>query len=265
MTEQIPDAMALTLVGGFGLIVGSFLNVCIYRLPRRESLVLPASHCTACGRSLQWFENVPVLSYLILRGRCRTCGVRISPVYPMIEMAAAAVALIWYGQFGQQPLLFVARLVFAWALLVLFVIDLRQRILPNVITLPGIVVGFLFSLLAPPDTPGWRESLIGLVAGGGVLYLLAEGWRLIRHEEAMGGGDIKMLAMIGAFLGWQLMIFTLVFSSLLGALIGLTLIATGKGNRKSQLPYGTFLALAALAACVVGQPVVNWYVDRLWR
>jgi leader peptidase (prepilin peptidase)/N-methyltransferase len=264
MTEQIPDAMALVLVVGFGLIVGSFLNVCIYRLPRRESLVLPASHCTACGRSLRWFENVPVLSYLILRGRCRTCSVRISPVYPAIEMAAAVVAVIWYEQFGLS-VLFVSRLVFAFALLVLFVIDLRQRILPNVITVPGVVVGFAFSLLGPSDLPGWRDSLIGLVAGGGVLYLLAESWWLVRHEEAMGFGDIKMLAMIGAFLGWQLMILTLVFASLVGAVVGLVMIAAGTGNRKSQLPFGTFLALAALLACVVGQPVVNWYIDRLWR
>lgn len=260
----MPEAQLVVLVGAFGLIVGSFLNVCIYRLPRHESLVLPASHCTACGRSLRWFENIPVVSYLALRGRCRTCGVRISPVYPLVETTAAVFALVCYRQFGLSAL-FVSRLVFVFALLVLLVIDLRQRILPNAITLPGIVVGFGFSLLGPPDMPGWRDSVIGLVAGGGFLYLLAEGWWLVRHEEAMGFGDIKMLAMIGAFLGWKLMIFTLVFASLLGAGVGLAVIAAGKGDRKSQLPFGTFLALAALAACVIGQPVVNWYIDRLWR
>ncbi len=257
MSEQIPDALAFVLVGAFGLIVGSFLNVCIYRVPRRESLVLPASHCTACGRSLRWFENVPVISYLILRGRCRTCGVRISPVYPTIEMAAATVAVIWYAQFGLS-VLFLSRLVFAFALLVLFVIDLRQRILPNVITLPGILVGLGFSLLGPP---GWLDSLIGVLVGGGALFLMAEAYYRIRHEEGMGMGDVKMLAMIGAFLGWKLMLLTLILSSLVGAGVGLLVIAARKGDMKYALPFGTFLALAALVASVVGEPIVNWYLS----
>lgn len=257
MIEEIPHSLALVLVGAFGLIVGSFLNVCIYRVPRGESLVLPASHCPACGRSLRWFENVPVVSYLILRGRCRTCAVRISPVYPLIEIVAALVAMIWYEQFGLS-VLFVSRLVFAFALLVLFVIDLRQRILPNIITLPGILVGFAFSL---PGPPGWLDSLIGVLVGGGVLFLLAEGYYRIRHEEGMGMGDVKMLAMIGAFLGWKLMLLTLVLSSLLGAVVGLLMIAARKGDLKYALPFGTFLALAALVASVAGEPIVNWYLS----
>lgn len=257
MTEPIPDAIAFVLVGAFGLIVGSFLNVCIYRLPRHESLVLPASHCTACGRSLRWFENVPVVSYLILRGRCRTCGVRISPVYPAIELAAAVVAVVWYAEFG-PTVLFVSRLVFAFALLVLFVIDLRQRILPNIITVPGVLVGFAFSLLGPP---GWVDSLVGVLAGGGALFLLAEAYYRIRHEEGMGMGDVKMLAMIGAFLGWKLMLLTLMLSSLVGALAGLLMIVARKGDLKYALPFGTFLALAALVASVVGEPIVDWYLS----
>ena len=255
----MPEPFALVVVAALGLAVGSFLNVCIYRLPRRESLAFPASHCTACGRSLRWYENVPVLAYVILRGRCRTCGARISPVYPLIELAAGALAVLWYGQFGLS-ILFASRLLFAFALLVLFVIDLQHRILPDVITLPGVLVGFAFSLFGPP---GWLDSLIGLLAGGGFLYLLAEAWWLIRHEEAMGFGDVKMLGMIGAFLGWQLMIFTLMFASLMGAVVGLAIIAAGKGDRKSQLPFGTFLALAALAACIIGTPVVEWYTGYL--
>ena len=178
MFEEFPNSLALVFVGAFGLIVGSFLNVCIYRLPRRESLVLPASHCPACGRSLRWFENVPVVSYVVLRGRCRTCGVRISPVYPLIELAAAVVALVWYVQFGLS-LLFLSRLVFACALLVLFMIDLRQRVLPNTITLPGILVGFAFSTVT---LPGWRDSLLGAVVGGAGLFLLAEAYYRLRHD-----------------------------------------------------------------------------------
>ncbi len=256
----MPDSLVLVFVGAFGLVFGSFLNVCIYRLPRHESLAMPASHCTSCGRPLRWYENIPVISYLALRGRCRTCGVPISMMYPLVEATAGALAIAWYLQFGLS-VLFVARLLFAFALVVLFVIDLRQRILPNVITVPGIVVGFAFSLFGPP---GWFDSLIGILVGGGFLYLLAEAWWLIRHEEAMGFGDIKMLGMIGAFLGWQQTVFTLIFASFLGAIIGLALIAAGKGGRKSQLPFGTFLAIAALAACVVGERVVGWYTSLYW-
>ncbi len=260
----MPEPLMLAVVALLGLSIGSFLNVCIYRLPRNESLMWPASHCTACGRPLHWYENVPVVAYLALRGRCRSCGVRISAMYPVVEIAAAAVAVVWYEQYGLS-LLFASRLVFAFALLVLFVIDLRHRILPNVITLPGVVVGFVFSLfLSPSDLlgePAWQQSLIGLVAGGGVLFALAEVWWRLRHEEAMGFGDIKMLAMIGAFLGWKLMVFTLVLGSFTGAIVGVGMIATGTGDRKSQLPFGTFLALAGLAACVFGARIVNWYAS----
>ncbi len=253
----MPEPFAFAIVAALGLAVGSFLNVCIYRLPRGESLAFPSSHCTSCNRSLSWYENVPLLSYLVLRGRCRTCGNRISPIYPIIEASAAVVAVVWYWQFGFSSLL-VSRLVFAFALLVLFVIDLQHRILPNLITLPGIVAGVLFSLVAPP---GWFDSLVGLLVGGGVLYLLGEAYYRIRGEEGLGMGDVKMLAMIGAFLGWKLMILTLVLSSFAGSLVGLALVATGRGTMKFALPFGTFLAIAALVASVVGDPIVHWYAS----
>jgi leader peptidase (prepilin peptidase)/N-methyltransferase len=251
----MPDSLTLVVVGAFGLVIGSFLNVCIYRLPRNESLVLPASHCTACGRPLHWYENVPVAAYVILRGRCRTCGVRISPMYPLIEITAAVLAVVWCEQFGLS-VLFVSRLLFAFALLVLFVIDLQQRILPNVITLPGVLVGFLFSLLGPP---GWMDSLIGVLAGGAGLFLLAEAYYRIRGEEGMGMGDVKMLAMIGAFLGWKLMLLTLVLSSAVGALFGVAMLVSRTGDLKYALPFGTFLALGALFASLMGDPIVTWY------
>jgi leader peptidase (prepilin peptidase)/N-methyltransferase len=253
----MPEPFALVVVAALGLAVGSFLNVCIYRLPRRESLAFPASHCTACGRSLRWYENVPVLAYVILRGRCRTCGARISPVYPLIELAAGALAVLWYGQFGLS-ILFASRLLFAFALLVLFTIDLQQRILPNVITLPGVLVGFAFSLFGPP---GWLDSLIGVLVGGLGLFLIAELYYRIRGEEGMGMGDVKMLAMIGAFLGWKLMLLTLVLSSLVGALVGVGMLALRKGDLKYALPFGTFLALGALVASLIGDPIVNWYAS----
>ncbi len=251
------EPRVVVLVVAFGLIFGSFLNVCIYRLPRHESLAFPASHCTACSRPLSWFENVPVVSYLVLRGRCRTCGGRISPGYPIVELATAGIAVVCYARFGLS-ILFASRLVFAFALLVLFVIDLRQRILPNVITVPGVAVGFLFSLAVPP---GWLDSLIGVLIGGVGLFLIAEIYYRVRGEEGMGMGDVKMLAMIGAFLGWKLMLLTLMLSSLVGAVVGLLVIALHKGDMKYALPFGTFLAVGALFASVAGDPIVNWYLS----
>lgn len=257
----MPEPVMLVIVGALGLAVGSFLNVCIYRLPRRESLVFPASHCTSCGRALSWYENVPVGSYLVLGGRCRSCRARIALMYPLVEVAAAVIAVTWYLQYGLS-LLFVSRLVFALALLVLFVIDLQQRILPNVITLPGIVVGLVFSPFVPP---GWREALIGALIGGGGLFVVAEGYYRIRGEEGLGMGDVKMLGMIGAFLGWKLMLLTLVLSSLAGSLVGVLMIASGKGDMKYALPFGTFLTLGALAACIFGDPIVRWYASFYYQ
>jgi leader peptidase (prepilin peptidase)/N-methyltransferase len=256
----MPDYLTLALVAAFGLALGSFFNVCIYRVPRRESLVAPGSHCPACGRALRWYENVPLLSYLALGGRCRTCRAPISAVYPLIEFAAAAIAVTWYLSFGPS-LLFVSRVVFAFALIVLFVIDLQHRILPNVITLPGIVAGFLFSLVASPDphAPGWWSSLVGIFLGGGVLWLIAEAYYRVRHEEGLGMGDVKMIAMIGAFLGWKLMLLVLVLSSLFGSLVGLAIIVARRGSMKYALPFGSFLTVGALIASLVGQRIVEWY------
>jgi len=238
-----------------GLIVGSFLNVCIYRLPRRESVNWPGSHCTACNRPLSWYENVPIISWLVLRGRCRTCGERISVLYPLVELITGALFVAGYAIYGWTPMLAV-RLAFACAMVVLFAIDLRHHLLPNVITVPGIVIGFLLSLFLPP---GWKASLIGLIAGGGVLFVIAEGYYRLRGVEGLGMGDVKMLSMIGAFLGWKLMLVTLILGSFAGSLIGVGVIALGRGGMKAALPFGTFLAVGALTAAVVGDPLVEWY------
>jgi leader peptidase (prepilin peptidase)/N-methyltransferase len=239
-----------------GLAIGSFLNVCIYRLPRREAVHWPGSHCTVCNRPLAWYENIPVASWVVLGGRCRTCREPISAMYPIIEAATAAVFVAGYFIYGWTPLL-AARLLFACAMIVLFAIDLRHRILPNVITLPGIAVGFALSFVLPP---GWLSSLIGALAGGGVLFAIAEAYYRLRGIEGLGMGDVKMLAMIGAFLGWPLMLLTLVLASFAGSLLGLALMASGRGGMKAALPFGTFLAVGALVAAVTGQPILDWYL-----
>jgi leader peptidase (prepilin peptidase)/N-methyltransferase len=244
------------LVTLFGLLVGSFLNVCIHRLPLGESLAWPASRCPHCRTPLRKYDNVPVLSYVLLRGRCRECGVPISLQYPIVELVTAVLFLSAYLLF--EPPLMYQRVLFACAMIVLFVIDLEHRILPDVITLPGIVIGFVCSFFMPP---GWIDSLAGLVLGGGVLWLMGEAYFRFRHEEGMGFGDVKMLAMIGAFLGWKGMLLTLVLSSFLGSVIGLGMIALKRGDMKYALPFGTFLAVAALVASVVGDQIINWYAS----
>jgi leader peptidase (prepilin peptidase)/N-methyltransferase len=245
----------LLLAGLLGLCVGSFLNVVIYRLPLGQSLVSPPSRCRKCGYSLQWYDNIPVLSWLFLRGRCRKCGVSVSMQYPIVELITGllCVLIVWMTPPG--PLL-ASRLLLVCILIALFGIDLEHQILPNVITLPGIVAGVLLSLIAPP---GWKDSLLGVLLGGGVLYAIAGGYYLWRREEGLGMGDVKMLAMIGAFLGWQAVLVTLVLSSFSGALIGMVLIAAQRGGMKLALPFGTFLAVGALAAMLVGEPIVTWY------
>jgi leader peptidase (prepilin peptidase)/N-methyltransferase len=242
-----------------GAIVGSFLNVCIYRLPRGRSIVWPASACARCGRELAWFENVPIVSYVVLRGRCRTCGEPISMRYPIVEATTAAMFALAWWYYGPS-LLLASRLVLGCALIVLFEIDREHQILPHAITLPGIAVGFAFSLFTDP---GWASSLAGIAVGGGTLLAIAYGYYFLRHEEGLGMGDFKMLAMIGAFLGWQLTVLTLMVASVLGSAIGVFLLATSRGGMKSALPFGTFLALGAGIAATIGPGVVEWYVGLL--
>jgi len=248
-------ALEATFVTLLGLIIGSFLNVCIYRLPRRLSPVRPRSSCTSCGHMLAWYENVPIVSYAVLKGRCRGCGAPISLMYPIIEAVTGAMFLSGYLLYGPSPLLIV-RLVFGCAMIVLFVIDLQHRILPNVITLPGIVAGFACSVLVGP---GWLSSLIGIVVGGGSLWAVAETYYRVRHEEGLGMGDVKMLAMIGAFLGWRLVLLTLVLGSFSGTLVGLGVLLLKRESMKYALPFGTFLALGAIVAAVAGDPIIHWY------
>jgi leader peptidase (prepilin peptidase) / N-methyltransferase len=256
MTAAAP-LIAATVIGA---VIGSFLNVCIYRLPLGRSVVWPSSACARCGRPLAAWENIPILSWLALGGRCRTCRERISIRYPIVEALTALMFAMAWLQYG-PGVLFVSRLVFGCALIVLFAIDLEHHLLPNVITLPGIAVGFLFSFFTEP---GWLASLLGILLGGGLLYAIAEGYYQVRHEEGMGMGDVKMLAMVGAFLGWQLTLVTLMMASVAGSVIGLGLIALRRGDMKYALPFGTFLALGAVLAATVGPPILDWYIGQ-WQ
>lgn len=250
------ESMAIGVVAALGLTIGSFLNVCIYRLPRGESVVTPPSRCPGCGQGLRWFDNVPVLGWLLIGGRCRNCRTAVSPMYPIVESVTTVLFLLQLWQIGWQPLLAI-RLLFVSAMIVLFVIDLQHRILPNAITLPGIAVGLVACLFLEP---GWRSALIGVAAGGGVLWVVGEAYFRLRGEEGMGFGDVKMLAMIGAFLGWQLMLVTLLTASLTGSIVGGAMILADRGNMKYALPLGSFLAAGAVVATHVGYPLLEWYL-----
>jgi leader peptidase (prepilin peptidase)/N-methyltransferase len=242
----------------FGLCVGSFLNVCIHRLPLKQSVVSPASRCPSCGYELRWYDNIPVLSYVMLRARCRSCSRPISIQYPVIEVVTAIVFLAHWYAFGPTPL-FAARLVFGCALIVLFMIDLEHQILPDVVTLPGIVIGVALSVFLPP---GPIESLIGLLLGGGLLWAIAEAWFRLRKVDAMGFGDVKMLAMVGAWLGWKMVILTFVLSSMMGGLVGVVLLASRRADMATRVPFGTMLAVAAMMASLYGGPILAWYLSR---
>jgi leader peptidase (prepilin peptidase)/N-methyltransferase len=251
----IPPWLLWSAVALFGLILGSFLNVCIHRLPLRMSLSSPPSRCARCEKPVEWRDNVPVVSYLLLGGRCRHCRAGISVVYPFVELTTAAIFVIHVAVFGLTWLAAI-RILFACAMLVLFFIDLEHQILPNVITLPGVMAGLAASLVA---SPGFKLALLGALLGGGVLWAIGEIYMRVRGIEGMGMGDVKMLGMIGAFLGAPLMALTLVLASLAGALTGVALMVGGRGDLQRKLPFGTFLAAAAVFASLWGQPIVDWY------
>jgi leader peptidase (prepilin peptidase)/N-methyltransferase len=251
-----------------GLIVGSYLNVVIYRLPRGISTVLPRSRCPGCGAAIRAFDNVPVVSYLLLGGRCRACGARISWRYPLIEGATAALFLASFLRFGfsfEAP----AAALFCALMLVLAMIDVDHMILPDALTWPAVAVGLLLQPFLP-----WARlwegpwgalagAALGALLGAGILLAVWLGWYLIRHEEGMGLGDVKMLAAIGAFLGWKGVLVSLFFAALSGALVGLALMAWGRLGAKAKLPFGAFLALGGLVALFAGEPIVQAYARLL--
>jgi leader peptidase (prepilin peptidase)/N-methyltransferase len=253
-------AIEVTAAALFGLMVGSFLNVCISRLPRGESVVFPGSRCPSCRAAIRWFDNVPVVSYLVLGGRCRVCRAPIAVRYPLIELATALAFGAQAAAAGGDPLWLASRLVLTALLIALFATDLETQRLPNVLTLPGAAAGLVFSLLLPP---GPVSSLIGAALGAGILYGIRWIWWRVSGVEAMGLGDVKMLAMIGAFLGWQHVWLVLMLASLAGALVGVALTSTGRRSMQSRLPFGTFLSAAAFVSSLAGDRLIAWYVGLL--
>jgi len=239
-----------------GMCVGSFLNVCIYRLPEGSSIVRPPSACPKCGASIRWYDNIPVISYLLLRGRCRGCRAPISIRYPIVELITGLLALATWLQFGMRPATPIYFLFIA-ALLVITFIDIDHRIIPDIISLPGIPLGFAASFLLPELD--WMSSLIGIVAGGGILFSIAWGYHFFTGREGMGGGDIKLLAMIGAFLGWKGVFFTIMASSFIGTAVGIVMMVRAGKGMKMALPFGPFLAIGAIVHLYFGPQIIRWY------
>jgi leader peptidase (prepilin peptidase)/N-methyltransferase len=242
----------------FGAIIGSFLNVCIYRLPLAKSIVFPASHCPHCDAPLSWYHNIPVISFLFLRGRCHSCGARISWRYPAVEMLNA---LFYLGVFYVSgfSLTSLALFCFISALIVVTFIDIDHRIIPDVISLPGIIAGFGASFIFP--WVSWQDSLLGIALGGGSLFAVAYLYALLTRKEGMGGGDIKLLAMIGAFLGYKAVLPIIFLSSLMGTAIGIPLMLLKKTDGSLAIPFGPFLASASLIYLFAGQKMIRWYLD----
>jgi len=239
-----------------GSIIGSFLNVCIVRIPRGISIVLPASHCPVCHTPIAFYDNIPLLSYIVLKGRCRHCRTPISFRYVAVELLTPALLMLLYLHYGLSLALACA-FIFVASLIVITCIDFVHQIIPDVISLPGIPFFFLCSFFMPWVTP--LQSLWGISAGGGILFAFAAGYKLLTGKDGMGGGDIKLLAMVGAFLGWRGALVTLVVAACLGSLIGIALIICKGKNLKYALPFGPFLAIGALCALLFGEQLIRLY------
>lgn len=278
--DILPPAFWITVTALFGLVIGSFLNVVIYRWPREESIVRPSSHCGSCGTPVKPYDNIPVLSYLILRGRCRSCGEGYSWRYPAVE---ALTGLLFVGAyFADGPSLrLVFDCVFIALLIPLVFIDAEWQLLPNAITHPGLLFALIVRLVEPnlfglsPEpgggawllglggSPIWFVSLVGAAAGGmfggGLLYLLAVGYQLLRNREGMGLGDVSMMCMVGAYLGWELTMLTILIASITGSVVGLAM-ARGKEIDRFPVPFGVFLGIGAGIAVLAGPRIIDWYL-----
>lgn len=252
--------MLFTVSFIFGALIGSFLNVCILRIPAGKSIAFPPSHCPKCEAAIKWYDNLPILSWFILRGKCRSCKEQFSFRYPMVEFLTAMFSLAAMMKFGPSPA-YLIYFTFIASLIVITFIDLDHQIIPDVISLPGIPLGLLASFALPAIT--YKESLIGIAAGGGLLLTVAMGYEFIARKEGMGGGDIKLLAMIGAFLGWKGVLFTIFSGSLIGTVIGISLMAAQGKDSKYAIPFGPFLSMGALLYLFFGEPIVYWYLMML--
>jgi len=244
----------------FGLCIGSFLNVCIYRLPLGKSIIRPHSMCPSCGHTIHALDNIPLFSFLILRGKCRNCDTRIPWRYPLVELITGLFAVCVFLKFGLQARTLIYFLFIAGLLVITF-IDIDHKIIPDIISLPGIPAGFAAAFMIPDLS--YKNSLAGILLGGGSLYAIAWIYTLITKREGMGGGDIKLLAMIGAFIGWQGVIFTIFSASAVGTAVGLIQMIISRGNMKLAIPFGPFLSIGAITYIFFGQTIIAWYLGIL--
>ena len=254
------DYQMMIFILMFGMCIGSFMNVCIYRLPISKSIVHPRSMCLKCGYMIRAYDNIPVLSYLWLGGKCRQCKIRISLRYPLVEIMSGLFALCAFLKFG-LTLEALAYYVFISTLIVITYIDIDHRIIPNVITLPGIPLFFAASFALP--TVSYTDAIWGLVAGGGSLLAIAWIYSMLTKKEGMGGGDIKLLAMIGGFLGWKGVLFTIFISSAVGTLVGIVIMLQTRKGMKLAVPFGPFLSIGAITYVFLGNLIINWYFSVL--
>ena len=254
--------MEKIIIGLFGLAWGSFLNVVIFRLPRGRSLMWPPSSCPQCRTPIKPYDNIPVLSYIVLRGKCRACGLKISFTYPLVEAITPLCFLVLHGRFALSfP--FFASCLFASGLIVLCFIDLYHQILPDEITLPGLALALIYSGFRPDLN--LRQALIGAVAGAGFLLVIYGLYWLLRKKEGLGMGDVTMMLLVGAYLGWVEAFFTLLLASFAGALVGVFLLSFRKKDLQFSLPFGTFLAPAAFVALVWGDRIIRAYLSLYKR
>jgi leader peptidase (prepilin peptidase)/N-methyltransferase len=271
----VPGAEIFTYILSFifGTVIGSFLNVCIYRLPKEESIVYPGSHCTSCNEPISFYNNIPILSYLFLMGKCSKCNSKISLRYPLVEILTGLLflATVWSFGLSIETLFY---LIFISALIPITFIDLEHMIIPNVITYPGIIVGILYNALKTDWDYGLElinnfslgmqsffsllsevpilDSIFGVILGGGILLLIAYVYEAVKKRQGMGMGDVKLLAMIGAFFGWEGVLFVIFLGSILGSVIGISIIIAKRGDLKYALPFGPFLSIAAVIYIFTG-------------
>jgi len=259
--------MQYVVVFLFGAVVGSFLNVCIYRIPRGLSIIIPSSRCPSCNNPIQPRDNIPILSYILLKGRCRACDARIPFKYPLVEFLNAVLYVIVLWKFSSEVSWFLLiYFVFLSSLIVITFIDIEYQIIPDRITLPGIVIALIFgsTILPDPfsrgDLLGFKASVTGILLGGGLFYAVGVLGTAVLKKDAMGGGDIKMMAMMGGFLGWKGVILTTFMGSLLGSIIGVSLIMIKGRKRGSKIPFGPYLSFGAVLSLLLGQEFLSWYL-----